>query len=497
MSPDRSSGQRLRPGSLRTLDALFHSIALLALVMGTALSTSFAASSAGAATPLAFFLTGLACLCLGYVVIQFTRQRASAGSVYIYITQGLGPHAGFIGGWMYAGAFACGTAFVLAIASHFLSVFLATVHLSLDWLLLYNVLLGLLFCCAFFGVRLATRIQLVLAAAGILSVVILAVRILVKGGAAGFSLTPFSPAALPQGLSSLLSATLFSFTSFIGFEAAAVLGEETINPRVSIPRAILSAVIAAVLYYVLVTFAMSLGYGVTHAPVWAQDAAPLDTLARRYTTAGFATWLDLMVALDAFVAALAGLQLTARVLYRIGRDGGLPAVFARTHPRFHTPWGGLVGVVMLTLCLGITLGRSMGVFTFFGFLATVGSLGVLLAYLLVALSGMVFFGVRGMRTPQERSWRRRACDVLLPLLAIVVCGATISGSVIPVPAPPLQYAPSVAGAWLLCGLGLMLWLWWRRPASVAQLGQRLTSETEEHASPPALVSTSREGSEHP
>lgn len=478
-----STRHSLHTGSLRTVDAIFQSVALLALVMGTALSTSFAASSAGAAAPLAFVVAGLTSLCLGYVVIRFTRQRASAGSVYLYITQGLGPQAGFLGGWMYAGAFAIGSAFVLAIASSFLASLLANVHLSLDWLALYAILLVLLFLCAFFDVRIAARVQLVLAAVGVLSVLALAVLILAQGGAAGLSLTPFSFAALPQGLSGLLSATIFSFTSFIGFEAAAALGEETVNPRVSIPRAVLGAVIVAVVYYVFVTYAMSLGYGVAHASVWAQDGAPLDTLAQRYANTGFATWLDLMVALDAFVAALAGVQLAARVLYTMSRDGGVPHVFARTHPRFKSPWVGIVASLLLTLLLGITLGRSMGVFTFFGFLAAAGSLGILLAYILVAFSGLVFFGIRAKGT----NLLLRLCDIGLPVIAIAVCGATLYSSIFPIPAPPLQYAPYAVAGWLLLGVGLLLLLCWKRPASVARFGQQLAPEAGEIVATPALV----------
>jgi len=94
-------GQSLRKGSLSIFDAIAQSVALLALEMAIALSSSFAAASAGAAAPLAYIVAGLASLCLAYVIIRFTRRMASAGGIYTYISQGLGPQAGFIGGWMY------------------------------------------------------------------------------------------------------------------------------------------------------------------------------------------------------------------------------------------------------------------------------------------------------------------------------------------------------------------------------------------------------------
>lgn len=463
----------LRRGTLRTGDAIAQSIALLALVMGIALSTSFAASSAGAAAPLAYLVVGLASLCLAYVIIRFTRRIASAGSVYTYIAQGLGPQACFIGGWMYAGAFAIGISFVLAIASSFLASLFTNIHLSIDWFVIYSVLLVVLFLFAFFDIRISTRTQLVLAAVGVLSVLLLAVIILAKGGDSGISLTPFSPSALPQGFSGLFFASVFSFTSFIGFEAAAVLGEEAVNPRFTIPRAILAAVIVAAVFYIFVSYAMSIGYGVAHAGAWAQDQAPLDTLANRYAGSALATFIDLMVALNAFIAALAGVNLTARMLYAMGRDKGIPSVFGWTHAHFKSPWVGILAALLLSFILGVTLGRSLGVFTFFGFLATAGSLGILLAYILVALSGMVFF-LRIYRT--EKGGRTIVFDMLFPTIAILLCGATIYSSIIPVPSAPLNYAPYVTGGWLLLGLIVLVVIWSTAPDRVSQFGKHFTDE---------------------
>ncbi len=458
----------LRKGVLRTGDAIAQSVALLALVMAIALSTSFAAQFAGAAAPLAYVVAGLGSLCLAYVIIRFTRRMASAGSVYTYISQGLGPATGFIGGWLYAGSFTIGIAFVLAIASVYLQGVLANFSVNVDWFVLFCALLIVLFLFAFFDIRVATRVQLTFAALGILSVLVLAVIILAKGGNAGLSLTPFSPGALPSGFSGLFLAAIFSFTSFIGFEGAAVLGEETSNPRYTIPRAILVAVLVAAVFYILVTYAFSVGYGVAHADKWATDQTVLDTLAKRYANSTLATLIDVMVSIDAFVAALAGLNLVARMFYAMGRDGGLPSVFGLTHPRYKSPWVGIVVSLVVTFVLGVTLGRSLGPFNFFGFLATIGSLGILAAYILVAIAGMVFF----LRSRQDKGFVVVA-DVLLPVIAIVLCGATIYSTVIPVPPPPLNLAPYIAAAWLLLGLLLLAVLWFTNREQVLRFGKTL------------------------
>jgi amino acid transporter len=460
----------LRKGSLSTVDAVAQSIALLALVMGVALSTSLAAQYAGAAAPLAFLVVGLASLCLAYVIIRFTRLRASAGSVYTYIAQGLGPQAGFVGGWLYGGAFVLGISFVLAIASSYLSALFGNLHLTVNWLVIFSALLILLFIFAFFDVRISTRIQLVLAGLGVLSVLVLAVLILARGGKSGLSLTPLSPTAITGGFSGLFFATVFSFTAFIGFEAAAALGEETARPRVNIPRAILAAVLIGIVYYVFVTYAMSIGYGTAHASTWARDQAPLDTLANQYANSGLATFLDLMVALDAFVAALAGLNLSSRIIFSMGRDKGIPSFFGWTHPRFKSPWVAILFGLVVTLILGLTLGRAQGVFGFFAFTATIGSLSVLVAYILIAISWIVF-AIRTVRRPVVLVF-----DVLLPLIAILVCGATVYNSVVPAPPSPLNLAPYIVGGWLVLGIIVVVVLWLIAPAQVSTFGKYLADE---------------------
>ena len=58
---------------------------------------------------------------------------------------------------------------------------------------------------------------------------------------------------------------MLGFTAFIGFEAAAVLGEEARDPLRAIPRAVLTTVLIALAYYVFVTWAMAIGLGVTNS----------------------------------------------------------------------------------------------------------------------------------------------------------------------------------------------------------------------------------------
>jgi amino acid transporter len=461
------------------------SLALLALVMASSLATSQAAGLAGATVPLVYLTAGVGSLCLASVIIRFTRRMASAGGLYTYTSRGLDGNAGFVGGWLYAWGFAAGISFVLIISSFFLSTVL-TVHTSIDlsWFQCFWILVALLTVFSLLGIRLSTRVQLVFAVLGVLLLVILAVVILGKGGASGVTLQPFN-FHHANSAHDFFQAMVFAFTGFIGFEAAAALGEESAEPRKMIPKAILTAVLVALVFYVFLTWAMSVGFGVGNSGAWASNPGALDQLSSRYVGSWFATLVDIAVVVDAFVAALAGTALVSRTAFAMGREGGLPKLFAWTHPRFKTPWVSILASLALTVILVAWLARGTwnDPFTFFAFMATTATFGILGTYILVSLAGMTFF------------WRTRATseiaynpvlDIVLPVAAIVVCGLTIYWSIFPRPPAPISYSLWVALGWLGLGIVWLLWLRATAPNKVAQFGSVLAEGGDTTTPPPGL-----------
>jgi len=122
----------LRHGILSVVDALAQSVALLSLALGVAFASSAGAGEAGIAAPFAYLIAGVGSLCLASVIIRFTRRMASAGGLYTYISRGLNPSAGFLGGWLYGGGFAVGISFVLVIGSFFMSIAMSA-HTGIHW----------------------------------------------------------------------------------------------------------------------------------------------------------------------------------------------------------------------------------------------------------------------------------------------------------------------------------------------------------------------------
>lgn len=162
----------------------------------------------------------------------------------------------------------------------------------------------------------------------------------VEPAAYGPTLAP-DPADFPAAVFLLV----FAFT---GFETATVPGGEVRDPRRTLPFAILVSMAVIVPLYLLIQ-AVCIGT----VRDLAGSTAPLADAARSFAGSGGAS-IIVLGALVSISGTLNGLVLAApRLLYAMAEHGQLPAVFARTHPRYHTPHVAIVltGACMLVLTL--------------------------------------------------------------------------------------------------------------------------------------------------
>ncbi|MBS1879753.1 MAG: APC family permease [Actinobacteria bacterium] len=466
----------LRHGAVGLLQTFGQSFALLALALGSATGTTAVAGYAGAATPLVYVLGGIASLCLASVIIRFTKRMASSGGLYTFISRGLNPSAGFLGGWLYTMGFAAGISFVMVIGSTYLSTVLTDhLHVHLGWFPVFLILMVLLTFLALVDIGLSLKAQLIAAGIGATAILIGMFAVLFQGGAEGVSLQPFSPSHLGS-VGDLFHGLVFAFGAFIGFEAAMVLGEEAKEPLKVIPRAVLTAVLTGLVFYVFVTFCLSIGFGPANAAEWAENPTAYDTIVTHYVGSGLAVVVDCAVALDAFVASLAATVLVSRVVFAMAREGGLPSPFGYTHPRFKTPWVGVLVSIVLTVILVTVLAYiKWDPFTYFAFMATAATFALLAAYILVAAAGVTYFW-RERTLPHVRY--NPALDLIAPVIAIAICALTIYWSVVPEPPSPLNAAVWVTAGWLALGIVILVWMKATSPDKVARFGQTLGEEAE-------------------
>ena len=350
------------PGTLRrelsVWEAIGLSLALMAPSMAANINPQATAGTVGRAVPLAFLLATLGVLLIAYTFVRLCQRFHHAGSVYGFVGATLGARAGVVAGWSLLGTYVFYGVVTSTAAGIFGAAALDSLGIWPDqppWagFVVAAVALLLVLVLAIVRVRGGTRVLLTIEGLTVALILVVAVVVLVRlatgtaPGGRGVDLSVFTPAPGTDG-SALFLGIVFGFLSFAGFEAAATLGEETRDPRRTIPRAILGVAIFGGVYFVFVTAVEVMGFGADDAGVAAFTKSPslMGDLGTSYVAAWVGDVITIGAAVSAFGCALACAVGAARLLFALGRDGVLPRSFGAVAPDRGTPVPATVVVVL-------------------------------------------------------------------------------------------------------------------------------------------------------
>jgi amino acid transporter len=446
----------LRARSVGLPGALFQSITSMAPGAGVAFSLLVAVPAAGPALPLAVALALGACVLVANAVGQLARQIPSAGGLYAYLVQSLGPGWGFLAGWV---LLLCQPIAAPAL----ILVFAAAVQEvgGGPWWIWVVVAAALVLVAGYRDVRLSTRVGVGLGLVEITVFVALALwMIIARLGANTFA--AFDPARAPQGaLTGTFTGMVFAILAFLGFEAAAPLGEEAYRPRRTIPRAVVCSALAIGVFYVLCAYAWVIGTGPAQFVALTTAADNPDPWRRLATTFWGPGWVVVFLAVvnSAFASANAGALAASRLGYALGRAGVLPRVLGRAHPRFRTPYVAVVAQAAFGVVVAVVTGVLWGPQTAFVLLATLATILVILLYIAVCVGSIRYY----RRRPDFHPLLHGA----LPTLGAAVLVGPLYVEYATLPDPPIRYANWGALGWLALGIGVTAWMWrCRRPLLV-------------------------------
>lgn len=455
--------QQLHKNDLSYVEAMAISVAIMAPTAAMALNGSFAASIAGTAVPLTFLVAMVTIGLVSFAFIQFNRHFASSGSVYAFTTASLGPKMGFLSGWALLLTYLAFTGASAAEIGAFLQSFFSFLGIQVGWFPIALVGAIIIWVLAFMDVRVSARLMLILEGISILFILILTVVILGHGGASHhLSALPFTLGK--NSVSSVGLAAVFAFLSFAGFEGASSLGEETKNPKKAIPIAIGAAVFLTGIFYIVVSYAQSVGFGLDKAGVaaFAGSSDPLGDLAKKYMSSGFAAAIMFGAALSAFSSALGTATTGSRLLYSMGKDGFVHPKLGAVNAKYRSPYIALSVVMIIGILEILILIKEPGA-NVFGYLGTIGVLSLLLAYLATNIGGIIYFMKRQL-------WK--GIVVIVPLLAIISLGYTLYSNVYPIPSAPYNYFPYLVIGWIVIGLVIVL----LNPKLVKNIANRLAND---------------------
>lgn len=217
----------------------------------------------------------------------------------------------------------------------------------------------------------------------------------------------------PFGIGGVNAAAGTIFFSYIGLDAVSTAGDEVKDPQRTMPRAIIAALVTVTAVYLLVAVA---ALGAQNWPEFAEQKAGLAAILDKVTgSSHWGTFIAAGAVISIFSITLITLYGQTRILFAMGRDGLLPATFAKVDPRTMTPRNNtiIVAVVVAMLAGFIPL----------DYLADLVSIGTLTAFIVVAIGVVI---LRRTEPDLPRGFRVPGYPVT-PVLSILACGWILAG----------------------------------------------------------------------
>jgi len=412
----------------------------LAAVVGN-IPAAFSLGS-GLLMPAAFVVTA-ACLfgfAAGYTAMS--RDIVSTGAFYTYIARGLGKPAGIAAAYIAVVSYAAYTVGLTAALGYFISAAGAAAGVTIPWLAGAAAAASMTGVLGYRSLDLNARTlaAFMIAEFGVLAIFDIAV--MRRHGVAALPEAALHPSGLIGGKFGL--AILYAVVCFVGFESAALYGEETKDPRRAVPRATFLSLGAITGFYLLTVWCMigAVGPARLEAVATAASGTLMLNLIQDYVGAGFAQLTALLLLTSLLASLLALHNVTSRYMFALGRDGLLPRRLAQFHPRHHSPHVASACVSVLCVVLVGVLGVA-GVPPYVGIASGaigLGTVGIIALQAATAWAACAWL------------WRRGAARMILALTGlggVGLCGAL---------ALVLTGFPLLAGgvAWLPASLLLVL-----------------------------------------
>ena len=375
-----------------------------------------AAAHAGPALVLSFVLAGLACALAGLCYAEFAAMLPVSGSAYSYSYATLGEFIAWFIGWNLVLEYLFAASTVAVGWSGYLNSFLGNLGMALpaalssapltisgSEIVMSGAIVNL--PAVFIVAAISGLCYVGITQSAFVNSIIVAIKVTVILLFVAFSIqfinpdnwVPFIPENTGPGqfgFSGIVRGAAVVFFAYIGFDAVSTAAGEAKNPQRDMPIGILGSLFLCTIIYIVVAGVLT---GMMHYTQLG-TAKPVATALEAYPSLAWLKWLVELGAIAGLSSViLVMLMGQPRIFYSMSRDGLLPRVFGKVHPKFRTPY-------ISTIIVGTVAAILAGLFPI-GLLGELVSMGTLLAFTTVCIGVLI---LRYTRPDLPRPFRVRA-----------------------------------------------------------------------------------------
>ncbi len=249
--------------------------------------------------------------------------------------------------------------------------------------------------------------------------------------------TPFAP----SGFAGIVTGGAIVFFTYIGFDSVSTAAEECGKPQRDLPFGIIASLVICTILYVGVAVVL---LGMVKYTTFTEGKAAEAPVAYALQYLGARPFFRSVIVVGALTGMISSLLVfqygQARIWYAMSRDGLLPKLFSKVHPKFKTPhWSTWIACFAVGIPAGVVdIGDA----------ADLSNIGTLFAFVLVSL-GVIF--LRRRQPDRPRSFRVPLVP-WFPLISVVLCGGLMTGLTV------ITWLRFVI--WL--GIGLLIYVFYSR-----------------------------------
>ncbi|SHK22181.1 amino acid permease [Desulforamulus aeronauticus] len=373
-----------------------------------------AAQHAGPALTLSFVIAGLACVFAALCYAEFSSTVPVAGSVYSYSYFTLGEIVAWLIGWDLVLEYGLAVSAVAVGWSGYFQNLIGGFGIHLPVALtgapgsapgaVFNlpsflIILGITWLLSK-GIRESARVNNIM-----VLIKVAVVLVFIAVGVWYVKPANWSP-FMPFGFNGVMTGAATIFFAYLGFDAVSTAAEEVKNPKRDLPIGIIGSLTICTILYIAVSAILT---GIV--PYAQLDVAAPVAFAMNYIGQN---WFAGLISLGAICGITTVLLVMAygqiRLFFAMSRDGLIPSLFSKVHPKYKTPYTStwLTGLGCATVSALVPLGT----------LAHLVNIGTLSAFVLVSVAVLV------LRKTHPHIQRSFTCPgvPLIPILAILFCG---------------------------------------------------------------------------